>query len=127
MHEAIAFCRQVKHLHYKVFVQAVSITSYNDEELMELIGLVNQVEPYALSLVDTYGLLHKEDLQHYFEMTNEFLKPSIGIGYHAHNNFQLAYSNCIELLETEIERMLLVDGTLYGMGKSAGNAPLCFA
>lgn len=124
MHEAIAFCRQVKDLHYKVFVQAVSITSYNDEELMELIGLVNQLEPYAFSLVDTYGLLHKEDLQHYFEMANKHLKDSIGIGYHAHNNFQLAYSNCIELLETPIERMMLVDGTLYGMGKSAGNAAI---
>ena len=31
---AIAFCRQVKALGYKVFAQAVSITSYNDAELM---------------------------------------------------------------------------------------------
>ncbi|MBP3421093.1 MAG: aldolase catalytic domain-containing protein [Lachnospiraceae bacterium] len=124
MYEAIAFCKQVKDMGYKVFVQAVSITSYGDEELKELIALVNELEPYAFSLVDTYGLLHKGDLQHYFVMANEHLKPTIGIGYHAHNNFQLAYSNCIELLENPVERMLLVDGTLYGMGKSAGNAAI---
>ena len=34
MHEAIAFCKKVKNLGYKVFAQAVSITSYNDEELI---------------------------------------------------------------------------------------------
>ena len=74
-------------------------------------------------MVDTYGLLHKQQLAHYFNMANELLKESIGLGYHAHNNFQLAYANCIEVLETELKRMLIVDGTLYGMGKSAGNAP----
>lgn len=122
---AIAFCRQVKALGYKVFAQAVSITSYNDAELMELIRLVNDLEPYAFSLVDTYGLFHKNRLMHYFEFVNAHMKTSIGLGYHSHNNFQLAYANCIEVMELPgIERQVVIDGTLYGMGKSAGNAPL---
>ena len=125
MHAAIDFCRQIKEKGYSVFVQAVSITSYNDEELSELIGLVNDLEPFAFSLVDTYGLLHKGQLRHYFDFACAHLKRSIGIGYHAHNNFQLAYANCIELLDDPPkDRMLIVDGTLYGMGKSAGNTPI---
>ena len=124
MHAAIDFCRQVKEKGYSVFAQAVSITSYNDEEFAELIGLVNDLEPYAFSLVDTYGLLHKGQLRHYFDIACSSLKKSIGIGYHAHNNFQLAYANCIELIDDPPkDRMLIVDGTLYGMGKSAGNTP----
>ena len=123
MHGAIAFCGQLKAKGYRVFAQAVSITSYSDTEFKELTDLVNDLEPYAFSLVDTYGLLHKEQLAHYFHMADAQLKESIGLGYHAHNNFQLAYANCIEVLETELKRMLIVDGTLYGMGKSAGNAP----
>lgn len=122
---AIAFCKQVKSLGYKVFAQAVSITSYNDEELMDLITQVNELEPYAFSLVDTYGLLHKNQLMHYFEFADKYMKPSIGLGYHSHNNFQLAYANCIEVMELPpLERDVVIDGTLYGMGKSAGNAPL---
>lgn len=124
MKEALAFCREVKNLGYKVFVQAVSITSYNEKEFDALLSEVNNVMPYAFSLVDTYGLLHKQQLKSYFERANEKLYPNIGLGYHAHNNFQLAYANCIELLQTPIDRMLLVDGSLYGMGKSAGNAPI---
>lgn len=125
MREAIAFCGQVKALGYQTFVQAVSITSYNDEELAELIELVNDLEPYAFSLVDTYGLLHKGQLIHYFVFACGHLKQSIGIGYHAHNNYQLAYANCIELLQNPpTDRLLIVDGSLYGMGKSAGNTPI---
>ncbi|MCR5798927.1 MAG: aldolase catalytic domain-containing protein [Lachnospiraceae bacterium] len=125
MHEAVAYMKQIKALGYKVFTQAVSITSYNDGELAELIDLVNDLDPYAFSLVDTYGLLHKEQLMHYYNFANEHLNIDIRLGYHAHNNFQLAFANCVELIESAVgDRNLLVDGTLYGMGKSAGNAPI---
>lgn len=124
MHAAIAYCKQIKEKGYAVFAQAVSITSYDDDEFSELVGLVNDLQPYAFSLVDTYGLLHKQQLEHYFVMADCLLAKEIGLGYHAHNNFQLAYANCIEVLEKELSRMLIVDGTLYGMGKSAGNAPV---
>ncbi|MBP1763535.1 MAG: Isopropylmalate/homocitrate/citramalate synthase [Firmicutes bacterium] len=124
MHEAIAFCKQIKDLGYEVFTQAVSITSYNDEELLELIGLVNNLSPYALSMVDTYGLLHQNNLNHIFDLMDANLNPEIGIGYHAHNNFQMGYANCIEMLHKKVERTILVDASLYGMGKSAGNAPI---
>ena len=125
MHEAIDFCAKIKALGYKVFAQAVSITSYNDEEFKELIGLVNELEPFAFSLVDTYGLLHRSGLRHYFDFATANLKNNIAIGYHAHNNFQLAYANCVELLQNPPkDRTLIVDGTLYGMGKSAGNTPI---
>lgn len=124
MYEAIAFCRQVKELGYKVFTQAVSITSYTDEELLELVALVNSLCPYAVSMVDTYGLLEKENLLHYFDLMDEHLLPEIGLGYHSHNNFQLAYANCKEILRRNVHRLIVVDATLYGMGKSAGNAPI---
>lgn len=122
MREAIAFCREVKELGYLVFAQAVSITSYNDRELLDLVDLVNDLEPCTFSLVDTYGLLHKQQLLHYVDIVDHNLKEGIILGYHAHNNFQLGYANAIELMGTRRERTLVIDGTIYGMGKSAGNA-----
>ncbi len=123
---ALQFCAQVKALGYKVFAQLVSVTSYNDYELLDLIKIANEVEPYAVSIVDTYGLMHQSNLEHYFDMLNSNLKPGIRIGYHGHNNFQMGYANCISMISkaANIKRDLVVDGTIYGMGKSAGNAPL---
>ena len=83
--EAVEYCAKVKALGYKVFVQLVSITSYNDEELQDLIKLANDIEPYAVSMVDTYGLLQKDSLLHYFYMLDEGLKENISLGYHSHD------------------------------------------
>lgn len=122
--EALAFCKQLKDLGYKVFAQLVSVTSYNDEEMMDLIHIANEVEPYAVSMVDTYGLMHQDNLTHYYDLLDRYLNKNIAMGYHGHNNFQMGYANCIAMLAKKTDRMILVDGTIYGMGKSAGNAPL---
>lgn len=121
---AMAFCAELKKKGYKVFAQLVSVTSYEDSEMMDLIRLANEVKPYAVSMVDTYGLMHQDNLEHYFHLLNDYLELEIGIGYHAHNNFQMGYANCIEMLSHTVSRLILVDGSLYGMGKSAGNAPV---
>lgn len=123
-HEAMQFCQGLKDKGYKVFAQLVSVTSYSDEEMLDLISLANKVKPYAVSMVDTYGLMHQDNLTHYFELLNANLDEQIGLGYHGHNNFQMGYANCITMLAKKTDRTILVDGTLYGMGKSAGNAPV---
>ena len=122
--EALDFCASVKAKGYMVFVQPVSITGYSDEELLHLIELVNELEPFAMSIVDTYGLLDRRSLMRYFNIMDDRLKEDIVLGYHAHNNFQLAYSNSIALCEGDVSRPLLIDASAFGMGKSAGNCPL---
>lgn len=118
---AIEFLKQIKNKGYDAYANPVSITTYSDKEMLDLIVLANELEPAAMYLVDSYGLLHKDRLLEYFYLLNNNLKENITIGYHSHNNFQLAYSNSIELLNIETDRNMIVDGSLYGMGKSAGN------
>ena len=124
MYEALDFCRQVQDLGYKVFAQMVSVTTYTDEKLVEYAQACNKLKPFATSMVDTYGLLDDEHLLHIFSILDKHLDPAIKEGYHAHNNFQLGYANAKAFLACDSQRDLLADGTLYGMGKSAGNAPL---
>lgn len=124
MYPAMEYCRQIKKLGYKVFAQLVSVTSYSDAELLELIELVNDVKPFAVSMVDTYGLLDSEALLHIYKILDEYVDIQIRIGFHAHNNFQLGYANALAFLQYPGRHEIVVDGTLYGMGKSAGNAPI---
>lgn len=122
MKGALVFCKQIKEKGYKVFIQPVSITTYSDKEMLELIEMANEIQPYTFSIVDTYGLMHREKLFKYFYLIDSNLDKDTFIGYHSHNNFQLAYSNSIELLSIETKRTIVLDGTCYGMGKGAGNA-----
>ena len=47
--------------------------------------------------------------------------PSKEIGIHAHNNQQLAFANTIEAV---IQNVNYLDGTIFGIGRAAGNCPL---
>lgn len=120
--KALEFCKQIKEKGYKLFVNPVSVTTFSDEEMITLIEKINKIDPYVVTIVDTYGLMHSEKLLHYCNIMNEHLNKNIILGYHAHNNFQLAYSNTIAVMENIKDRDLSIDGTLFGMGKSAGNA-----
>jgi 4-hydroxy 2-oxovalerate aldolase len=120
--EALKFCTEIKKKGYKLSLQPVSVTTYSDREMIELLKQVNDMAPYSISIVDTYGLMHKKELLHYFNLMDENLSQGILIGYHSHNNFQLGYANCTELMAVDSDRELIIDGSLYGMGKSAGNA-----
>lgn len=119
---ALKFCAAVKKKGYKIFLQPVSVTGYTDAEMVALLNDVKKLKPYSISIVDTYGLMHKKEMMHFFKLMDKILPEGIMIGYHSHNNFQLAYANCTELMAVKSDRNLVVDGSLYGMGKSAGNA-----
>ena len=120
--KALDFCKQIKEKGYKIFVNPVSVTTFSDEEMISLIDKINKIEPYAVTIVDTYGLMHSDKVLHYCNVMNKHLNKDIILGYHAHNNFQLAYSNTIAVMENIKDRDISIDATLFGMGKSAGNA-----
>ena len=118
---AMQYAQALKEKGYIVFAQPVSVTTYTDREMLDLIDKVNELNPYAVSIVDTYGLMHQSRVLHYYELLNNNLREHIAIGFHSHNNFQMAYANCIELIKTSSKRELILDSSCYGMGKSAGN------
>lgn len=124
MNEAMDFCAELKAKGYMVFAQLVAVSDYTVEDMNSLIKLVNRVKPYAVSLVDTYGLLYPSTVTDYYKMLDEGVDKEVRIGFHAHNNLQLAYANVLSFLDYETDRNIIVDATLYGMGKSAGNDPI---
>ena len=123
LREALKICKKINEKGYKVFVQAMVSLCYSDEEFLELIKLVNDLEPYAFYIVDSFGMMKNKDLIRLFYMVEYNLKKDIWIGFHSHNNMQLAYSNAQTLVGLETNRNILIDSSIYGMGRGAGN---CF-
>ena len=119
--DALEYCRNIMAKGYKVFVQPVGTTSYTDEQLLNLIYKVNDLQPYAFYLVDTLGLMHKNDVIRFFYLIDHNLSKTINMGFHSHNNLQLSYSNCQALASVESNRTISLDSSVYGMGRGAGN------
>jgi len=119
--DALVLGRQLMEKNYKIFMQPVGTTTFSDEVLLELIYEINCMKPYAFYLVDTLGTMYVRDLRHYFYLIDYNLDKSIRLGFHAHNNLQLAFSNAQELMHMDSPRDIILDATVFGMGRGAGN------
>lgn len=106
---------------YKVFMQPVGTVTYSDEVLLDLIGRINQLKPYAFYMVDTLGTMYKNDLLRMFYLMDHNLNKKIVLGFHSHNNLQLSFANAQELVQLNTPRHLIIDASVYGMGRGAGN------
>lgn len=118
---ALDDCKAIKEKGYKVFVQAMVSINYSDEEFLDLIKKVNDIKPFAFYIVDSFGMMKNKDLIRLFYILEHNLDDSIWIGFHSHNNIQLAYSNAQSLVNINSERNLIIDSSIYGMGRGAGN------
>lgn len=123
-YEVLEFCKQVKAKGYKLFVQPVDILGYTDTEIIEFVNLVNAIEPYCFSIVDTFGSMYVDDLQRVYSLIDHNLVSTSKIGFHSHNNMQMSSALSQEFLKMTFgKREVVVDTTLSGMGRGAGNTP----
>ena len=119
--ESLNFCEKIKAKGYKTFVQPMVTDSYSDTELNLLIEKANAFKPYALYMVDSFGTMRKEEVLSLYKLLDENLDKEIAIGFHSHNNLQLSFSNSQELIEAKSSRELIIDSSVFGMGRGAGN------
>lgn len=122
--EALKFCKGAMQKGYIVQFNPMDSISYTDEARAELIQKVNNVSPASFSIVDTFGAMDMIDLVHIFRQADRLLDKNIKIGLHSHDNLGLSCAlaeRMIELSE-ETERDIIIDGSLFGMGRGAGNA-----
>ena len=108
---------------YHVYLQDVDTPGYSEEEMLYMISKINEIKPCSFAIVDTYGRMYEEDLIFWFDLINQNLSPDIAIDFHSHNNFQLSFSLAQKIIKaaSSTERDIIIDATLYGMGKIAGN------
>lgn len=118
---AFDYARKLMSKGYEVFIQPVGTCTYTDIELLELVEKVNDLQPYAFYIVDTLGTITGKELMRLFHMVDNNLDSNIRIGFHSHNNLQLAFANAQELMQTFTHREIIIDASVQGMGRGAGN------
>jgi 4-hydroxy 2-oxovalerate aldolase len=113
---------KIKKLGYKLFLNPVALTSYRTSELVSLVQKINDVQPFGMSIVDTYGLMFHDDVERYITIINGDLDTGIALGYHCHDNLGIATAHTINYACKRLKRNMVVDVSVLGMGKNAGNA-----
>ncbi len=118
---AVSYARLLEEKGYKVCMQPVGTAFYTDKELLMLIEIINELNPFAFYLVDTLGSIYKNELIRLLYLIDYNLRDGIKLGFHSHNNLQLSFSNTQEIMAYDSKREFIIDSSAFGMGRGAGN------
>ncbi len=121
MKGAIALSHTLQSKGYRVFLQPMVSLQYSARAFDELIDRTNELRPHAFYIVDSFGTMKRSELFSLLAQTEERLDRAISLGFHAHNNTQMAFANAQSFVEAASNRPAIVDGSLFGMGRGAGN------
>ena len=119
--KAISLVNLIKGKGYETTINIMAVSHARERELDEaLVQIEKESGVDVVYLVDSFGALYSEQIAYLAKKYRDMM-PSREIGIHAHNNQQLAFSNTIEAI---INNVNYLDGTIYGIGRAAGNCPL---
>jgi len=105
---------------YETTVNIMAISRALDNELTECLQqLEKECKAQIIYIVDSFGSLYQETTEFLIKKAKSILKTK-EVGMHAHNNQQLAFGNTIEAI---IHDANYVDGSIFGLGRAAGNCP----
>lgn len=116
--EAVAFANQVAEKGYKTAIQLMGIVGFSNLDFERILPPLQDSLLSYVYFADSYGSLLPQDIEKYILILRDTDKA---LGFHPHNNMQLAFSNTLAAIHSRID---IVDGTVFGMGRGAGNLPL---
>ncbi|NOZ22334.1 MAG: nucleoid-structuring protein H-NS [Planctomycetes bacterium] len=121
MDKAIRLANNATDKGYEATINVMAISHALDRELDEALAQVEEeTSVKACYIVDSFGALYSEDIDFYVEKYQRLLKTK-EVGIHCHNHQQLAFANTIQGI---IKGVNYLDGTIFGIGRAAGNCPL---
>jgi len=120
MDKAIALAHHCMDKGYETTINLMAVSKVNEHDLDEALLDVSKSRVPIFYLVDSFGSMHCESTEDLMKKYREAM-PDKEIGIHAHNNMQLAMSNTITSV---INGATMLDATLLGMGRGAGNCPI---
>lgn len=125
IHQIPAAVEMIEYLHelgYETSCNIMAISQCNSNQVEEALEMIGNSSVDVIYLVDSYGSLYPENAaalaMEYLEVAEKYNKK---VGFHGHNNQNLAFANTIETLSYGVS---YVDATALGMGRGAGNCAM---
>jgi len=119
--KAIYHVNHFADLGYETTINIMAISKDQGPELDEALDQIeNESKANVIYIVDSFGALYQESVENLVKRFKSILKTK-EIGFHGHNNQQLAFSNTIEAIIHDVNYL---DATVYGIGRAAGNCTL---
>lgn len=125
IHQIPAAIEMIEYFHnlgYETTCNIMAISQANSDQVEQALKMISASSVDVIYLVDSYGSLYPENAS---ELAQTYLAAVEGtekkIGFHAHNNQNVAFANTIETLSYGVSYL---DVTVQGMGRGAGNCAM---
>ncbi len=113
---AVGLAKAVKKHGFIVAFNVMYMSEWSEnEEFIENLKLIGDDLDYFY-MVDSFGGVTPDDVEFIFNKIRPILKSKIG--FHGHNNLELALINSLKAIELGAD---IIDATVLGMGRGAGN------
>lgn len=119
--DALKEAKDIIDLGYNLYFQPMVTKNYTDLEFLSMVQKVNELMPYSFYIVDSFGSMTLDEFHKYLILADSNLAKDISLGYHSHNNMQLAFSNAVSMCSMNLKREIIIDASIYGIGRGAGN------
>jgi 4-hydroxy-2-oxovalerate aldolase len=115
--QAEPYIALAKELGFVVSYNAMKSYAVDPAEFGKIVARVRSLGADIACLVDSAGSMDPDSVAAYIRAAKR--ESDSPLGYHGHDNLSLAMANTLRAIE---EGAVLVDSSLQGMGRSAGNA-----
>ena len=117
--EAIECAGQLKDIGYETSLQLMGFATYTAAERQELQRILADAPLDYAYVADSYGSIFPDQVESFLETLKSV--DGLKVGFHPHNQLQMAFANTLEAIRCGVD---IVDGSIYGIGRAAGNLPL---
>lgn len=124
LQDSYEYCKGIVEKGYKLCVQPNRTDQYSDDEFEHMIHMFCDLSPMAIYVVDSWGTMYSGQVIHYMDMADKILPQEISLGFHGHNNMMQAFSTTEKIIERKYQRNIVIDASVYGIGRGAGNLNL---
>lgn len=113
---ALGLAETVKNMGFEVGFNVMYMSRWESEK--EFLSQIKDVQGIAdyFYMVDSFGGVYPEDVKNTFDLVQS--QVDVKIGFHGHNNLELGLINTLTAIDCGAD---IVDATVTGMGRGAGN------
>ncbi|MBR6531813.1 MAG: aldolase catalytic domain-containing protein [Clostridia bacterium] len=125
IHQIPAAIEMIDYFHslgYETTCNIMAISQVGSDKIVEALQMLSESKVDIIYLVDSFGSLYPENALELAKLyIAEAEKVGKKVGFHGHNNQNLAFANTIETLSYGVSYL---DATVQGMGRGAGNCAM---
>lgn len=113
---ALDLAKEIKKRGFDVAFNVMYMSKWSEyPEMMDRLGELDGVVDYFY-MVDSFGGVFTDDVRETIKSIRT--KTNVKIGFHGHNNLEMALANTLAAIDEGVD---IVDATITGMGRGAGN------